>query len=99
MRKIKNNIPEKIYMFFLLLVVAFCIIGIPIFSIGHSSGEQVPFTLFVIVLSITQYGLFAISVITSILYFEWAKKYWFINGTIIIIGVASILIDVFHFLD
>ncbi|WP_316787006.1 hypothetical protein [Pedobacter frigiditerrae] len=77
--------PFKIYLYGIILFLGFCVIGVPILSMGHSGGEQVPMTLIAYALNYFIYGLFFISILTSILFWNWFKKYWYINLIIFIL--------------
>ncbi|WP_316756312.1 hypothetical protein [Pedobacter aquatilis] len=83
--------PFKIYLYGIILLLGFCVIGIPILSMGHSGGEQVPMTLIAYSLNYFIYGLFFISILTSILFWNWLKKYWYINSIIFILTGALIV--------
>lgn len=89
-KKTFNN-PIKIYVLGILLFLAFCIIGIPLLSMGHSDGEQVPMTLIAYAINYFIYGLFFISIFTSILFWNWFKKYWYVNLVIFILTSFLIL--------
>ena len=81
--KIINN-PVKIYLFWILAITLFCVIGIPIISIGKSGGEQVPLILLSYAIGALVYGLFLISIISSFK-FEWFRKYWLVNIIVFLI--------------
>jgi len=79
------NNPAKIYLVWSVLLGLFCFIGIPILSIGSSGGEQKPLTLLADALDIAVYGFFVISILTSILFSGWFKKYWYVNMLVMLI--------------
>lgn len=81
--------PWKIYLVWVILIVLFLFIGIPILSSGHSGGEQKPLTLLAYTLNWLFYGLLIISLITPFLFFVWFKRYWYIN---IIVALISIFL-------
>ena len=69
--KLNNSI--KIYIFWVLIVISFCLIGIPLISINKSGGEQIDLTLLCYAIGALIDGLFILSILTS-LNFEWLKK-------------------------
>jgi len=83
------NNPVKIYLIWFLLIILFCIIGIPILSMNKSGGEQVPLILLGYAIGSLVYGFFIISILTS-LKLEWFKKYWYVN--ILVFLITSFLI-------
>ncbi len=75
--KISKN-PFGIYLLWILLLLFFCVVGIPFLSMGHSGGEQVPLTLIGHTANIAVIGFVLISIISPILYWRWYMKYMFI---------------------
>ncbi len=71
--------PWLIYIIWTGLILFFCIVVIPLADIGHSGGEQVPFTLLAYAVESAIWGYFLISIVTSIIFNKWFKKYWIIN--------------------
>lgn len=97
-KRIKS--PIKIYLYSILAFLFFCIVCIPILSMGHSGGEQVPLKLLAYASNYLFYGFFIMSIATSGFYWKWFKKYWYINliiitlaGLIIIPGLAGEIYD------
>lgn len=72
------NSPPKLYLYCFLLFVAFCF-AIPFLSKGAPGGEQKPITLLALAINYLCYSYFILSIITSIIYISWFKKYWFVN--------------------
>jgi len=70
--------PFGLYLLWTLLLLLFCILGIPLISAGHSGGEQMPFTLFGYVCDAFVLGFIFISAISPFLYRKWYKKYLYI---------------------
>jgi len=75
----KRSIPRLIYFIWTALILAFIFIVIPISSIGHSGGEQVPLTLFAYAVEIAIWGYFILSILISLLFTAWTRKYWIVN--------------------
>lgn len=87
-----------VYLLWFITLLLFCIIGIPILSIGHADGEQVPLTLLGHTANIAVFGLILISLMSPILYWEWYKKYIFIPLIIPILIVGLLghwVIDIY----
>jgi len=74
-----NINPIWIYIIWIFVLIIFILFGIPILSKGSPGGEQKPFTLMADVMVILFLGLFFLSFITSFLFLNWFKKYWYIN--------------------
>jgi len=74
--------PLWIYIIWILIIILLGIIVIPILSIGTSGGEQKPYILMESFMVVLIYGLLFLSFIISILYWNWYKKYWYINVSI-----------------
>lgn len=70
---LKLNNPPKIYIFWVLIVISFCLIGVPILLINKSGGEQIELTLLSYAIGTLVYGLFTLSILTS-LNVKMAKK-------------------------
>jgi phosphotransferase system glucose/maltose/N-acetylglucosamine-specific IIC component len=88
LNKILVKNPLKIYLLWFIILFLFCIIGIPLLSIGHSGGEQRPFILLGYTADIAVFGLIIISLISPLLYWSWYKKYEFIPLLIPILIIA-----------
>jgi len=67
--------PFGIYLLWMLSLLLFCIIGIPLLSIGHSGGEQVPFTLLGYTCDALAIGFIIISATSPFIYHKWYRKY------------------------
>lgn len=76
--------PIKIYLIWLILIVLFCVIGIPILSNNASGGEQKQLTYLAYAVEVGVYGFFFLSILTSIKVI-WFKKYWYVNIPIFLI--------------
>ena len=70
--------PFGIYLLWILSLLFFCIIGIPLLSIGHSGGEQVPFTLLSYTSDALVFGFMLISALSPFVYHSWYKRYSYI---------------------
>lgn len=81
--------PIHIYKLWLILFVVFCFL-IPLLSRGYVEGEQRPLTLLAYAVQVLVYGFFILSIITTILFWQWSKKYWYFNA--LIFGIAGTLI-------
>jgi hypothetical protein len=81
----KYSPPGLIYLSWTGLFFFYCIIFIPLASIGHSGGEQVPFTLFAIAIGPTIWGYLLISIITTVFFHKWLKDYWILNLIVFVI--------------
>jgi hypothetical protein len=92
LRMFKN--PFGLYLLWMIFLMTFCIIGIPLLSIGHSGGEQVPFTLLGNASNALVFGFILISLVSPIAYWNWYKKYAFIPliVPVLIIALLSLLI-------
>lgn len=72
--------PPKVYFIWTLLYVVFLIIGVPLYSIGHSDGEQRPLSFIAYSIYFFSYGIILISFIVVPLFFKgWFKRHWLIN--------------------
>ena len=83
--------PFGIYVVFIVVFFAFCLIGIPLLSIGHSGGEQVPLTILGHGISGLVFGLILWSVVSPIMFWRWYKENMFIP-LIVPVGTAALLI-------
>lgn len=94
MKKINFRNPFTIYLLWLIALLLYAIIGIPVLSIGYSDGEQRPLTLLFGLPYIAIYGFFALSIVTIFLNFQWFKKYWYLNALIFLFTSTLIVIDI-----
>jgi len=76
LKMVKN--PFGVYFLWMLCLLFFCIIGIPLLSMGHPGGEQVPFTLLGYACDAFTIGFILISATSPFLYRNWYKKYGYI---------------------
>ncbi|MES2278260.1 MAG: hypothetical protein V4592_19675 [Bacteroidota bacterium] len=92
LRLISN--PMGLYLLWIIVLILFFFIGIPILSVGHSGGEQRPLTLLGYVSDITIFGFILISLVSPILYWKWYKKHSFVLliVPILITGLLSWLV-------
>ena len=80
-----------VYAVFIGALLIFCIIGIPLLSIGHAGGEQVPLTLLGHTLSVAVFGLIILSILSPIFFWRWYKKFRFIP-LVVPVGVVVLLV-------
>jgi len=83
--------PYTIYLLWVVLFCVYCLL-IPFLSKGHNGGEQLGLTLLGHGLNYFIEGLFAISVITSLLYITWFKAHRYINVLIMVITGSMIVL-------
>ena len=89
--KLINN-PIKIYFWWIVLCVFFCIIGYdPIVSFFETPGSEFGLVFLGDMIIITILGLFLLSVLTSLRH-EWFKKYWWLNLIIFISTIVIIIL-------
>ena len=82
--------PHIIYLTWTLLTFIFWFVIIPIADIGHAGGEQVIMTLLAYSLRPIILGYFTISVLTTFLFRNWFRKFWFVN--VIILSITTYLL-------
>ena len=73
---IKN--PMGLYLLWIILLLVFCLIGIPVLSIGSPGGDQITFMLLARTADVAVAGFIIISSLSPIVYWNWYKKYMFI---------------------
>jgi hypothetical protein len=83
--------PMGIYLLLIIAFLLFCCVGIPILSLGHADGEQVPLMLLGHAMNAVAAGFILISVCSPVIYWRRYKKYMFIP-LIIPILVTSLLV-------
>ncbi len=88
--KIVKN-PFGVYLLWILLLLLFCIIGIPLLSIGHPGGEQVPFTLLGYACDAFDIGFILISATSPFIYHKWYRKYAYIPLIVPLLIIGIIL--------
>ena len=71
--------PFKLILYWLFLLLIAGIVIIPILFATTVGGEQKPLTFLVYLLLTAIYGTLILSIITPFFYFNWFKKYWYIN--------------------
>jgi hypothetical protein len=97
MKNLSNNSPIWVYLSAIFVIVAFCFIGIPILSIGSYGGEQKPFVLLSHAIDWSVYGFLILSFLTSFIFWNWFKKYWYINVSIF--SICFIMLYYFYWND
>ena len=73
------------------MILLFLFIGIPTANIGHSGGEQIPLTLIAYSILPILIGYLVISVLTTVYFKVWFRKYWLLNVSVFLI-ISAILI-------
>ena len=71
--------PLKIMINWLLFLCVVGVIVTPILFATTVGGEQKPLTFLAYLMLTAIYSTFFLSIVTAIIYFDWFKKYWFIN--------------------
>ncbi|MBN2396116.1 MAG: hypothetical protein JXC36_06610 [Candidatus Atribacteria bacterium] len=89
------SVPGMIYVSWTGLIVFFCFVVIPLASIGHSGGEQVPLTFLAYAIGPAIWGYFVISIMTSIVFKKWFKTYWIIN--LIVFLITGLILWSYYF--
>ncbi len=89
LRLLRN--PMGVYLLWFITLLLFCFIGIPLLSIGHADGEQVPLTLLGHTMNVAVGGLIIISLISPILYWGWFRKYMFIPLIIPLLTIVLLI--------
>lgn len=84
--------PHVIYLSWTIMILIFWFIGIPIANIGHSGGEQIPLTLLAYSIGPVIIGYLLISILTTIFFKVWFRKYWLLN-VIVFLAASFILIS------
>lgn len=82
--------PHTIYLTWTLLILIFWFVVIPNADSGHAGGEQVIMTLLAYSLKPIILGYFTISILTTFLYKNWFRKFWFVN--VIIFSITTYLL-------
>ena len=78
--------PWRIYLIIIGLFVLFSIVGIPLLSMDHSGGEQMPLILLGYALNVLACSMLISSLIIPFIYRSWFKKYFLIPiGRLILI--------------
>jgi hypothetical protein len=85
--------PSRIYGWSIFAFLVFTFIGIPLLSRGHSGGEQVPLTLLADQLLYSTYYFLFLSILTTILYWEWFKRTWYINVAIFVLTSFFVIVS------
>ncbi|WP_316743754.1 hypothetical protein [Pedobacter antarcticus] len=83
--------PSKLYGWSIVSFFAITFIGIPVISMGHSGGEQVPLVTFYYVAVAFIWIFFFLSIATTIFFFAWFKKYWYINTVLFAVTGFALL--------
>jgi len=79
--------PSRIYGWSIVGFLVILCAGIPILNFDNKG--QVPFTHFFIVFAVYMVVLFALSILTTIVYWAWFKKYWYIN---LVLAASSVYV-------
>ncbi|HVW98625.1 MAG TPA: hypothetical protein VHA56_21840 [Mucilaginibacter sp.] len=69
--------PSRLYGWSFAGFLLLMFIGIPALNFGHKG--RVPLGDIIIAIAIYAVILFLISLITTIVYWQWFKKYWYVN--------------------
>ncbi|MBN9382144.1 MAG: hypothetical protein J0H74_15355 [Chitinophagaceae bacterium] len=77
----------------LLIVFVYDIIAIPYLLHHTSGGAQRPATFLMSSIKVAIWGVFILSILTSVLFFRQLKKTWYINGSLFIISGMLIMGD------
>jgi len=77
---LKSLNPLKIIAGWIFLVMIIDLIAIPYLFFNSAGGEQKPLILLMSSVKIAVTGVFLLSILTSLIYFKWIKKYWIVNG-------------------
>jgi hypothetical protein len=82
--------PTGIYKLCLMLFVIFCV-SIPFLSRGYVGGDQRPLILLAYAVDVLVYGFFILSIFTTVLFWRWFKKHWYLNALIFVITGSLII--------
>jgi len=82
MNKLKKALvsPTRVYLVSIIIFMVVLFIGVPAANFGNKG--HVPFGDFIFVFAVYTVILFAISIFTSIVYWQWFKKRWYFNLTV-----------------
>lgn len=83
--------PSRVYGWSIVGFLVILTIGIPVLNLDNKG--LVPFTHLFIVFAIYMVLLLALSILTTIIYWAWFKKYWYIN--IILAAGSAYIIDLY----
>jgi hypothetical protein len=83
--------PSRIYGWSIVGFLVIVCAGIPILNFGNKG--QVPFSHLFIVIAVYMVVLFALSIFTTIIYWAWFKKYWFIN--LVVAAGSAYVVDLY----
>jgi len=76
-----------------VLWVGICLIFgflVPVLSSHADSSAEVPFVIHTYAMIALVFGLLILSLLNMLIFKEWTRKFWYINGTIIVL-TASII--------
>jgi hypothetical protein len=76
--------PARMYGVSIVCFLVFFFVGIPVLNWGNN--VQLPFSHALIAFAIFMVVLFITSIFTTVVYWAWFKKYWYVN---IMIGFGS----------
>jgi len=83
--------PSRIYLSSVIIFLVVFFIGVPAANFGNK--RHVPFGDFIFVFTVYAIVLFIISIFTTIVYWQWFKKHWYIN--LAVAAGAGYFIDLF----
>ena len=83
--------PSRVYGWSIVSFLVILCAGIPVLNFNNKG--QVPFTHLLIVTAVYMVLLLALSILTTIIYWTWFKKYWYIN--IIVAASSAYVIDLY----
>jgi len=82
--------PIKIIGIWVLLMILINFIVIPILYYNTVGGEQRPLTFLMGSIDIILYGVFILTIVTTVLYWSWSKKFWYFNLIFFLLSVFYI---------
>jgi len=68
------NNPLRLYLLWIIILLLFSFTGIPLLSIGHAEGEEVPATLLGHTIRLGVWGFVIISLMSPLLFWRWFRK-------------------------
>jgi len=88
---LKKINPIKIISAWVLLVIATDIIAIPILYLKTVGGEQLPLVFLMNSIDILAYGVLILSIISSLFYVKWTRKFWYLSLFFLLMSSAYII--------
>ena len=83
--------PIRIMGGWMLAIVVIDVFAIPRLFSSTVGGEQQPLTFLMNSISVLAWGILILSIVTSIIYFRWFQKFWFINVFLLIVSAGYII--------